>query len=55
MTGGAGRTQLHAFYAKFFLPQLPPDITIVPVSRHHRRDRPHRWRPGLVGNSWELA
>lgn len=33
MTGGDGRAQLHEFYAKYFIPQLPPDIAIVPVSR----------------------
>jgi carboxymethylenebutenolidase len=33
MTGGDGKAQLHAFYAKHFIPELPPDIQIVPVSR----------------------
>jgi carboxymethylenebutenolidase len=33
MTGGDGRAQLHEFYAKHFLPQLPPDIQITPISR----------------------
>ena len=33
MTGGDGKPQLHQFYAKFFLPQMPPDIAITPVSR----------------------
>jgi carboxymethylenebutenolidase len=33
MTGGDGRAQLHKFYAQSFIPQLPPDLTMVPVSR----------------------
>jgi carboxymethylenebutenolidase len=33
MTGGEGRAQVHAFYSRNFLPQLPPDITITSVSR----------------------
>src|SRR5215468_8194062 len=33
MIGGNGREQVHEFYAKYFLPQIPPDIEIVPVSR----------------------
>lgn len=33
MTGGDGVPQLLAFYAKFFIPQIPPDIAITPVSR----------------------
>ena len=33
MTGGEGRDQLYEFYGKQFLPQLPPDIEMTPVSR----------------------
>jgi carboxymethylenebutenolidase len=33
MTGGDGRDQLYEFYAKHFLPQIPPDTEITPVSR----------------------
>ncbi|WNG47523.1 ester cyclase [Archangium minus] len=33
MTGAVGREQLHEFYAKHFLSQIPPDMTMVPVSR----------------------
>jgi carboxymethylenebutenolidase len=33
MTGGEGRAQLFEFYAKHFLPQIPPDTEITPVSR----------------------
>ena len=39
MTGGDGREQLHEFYAKHFLPQLPPDIEITPISRTIGRGR----------------
>ena len=33
MIGARGRDAVRDFYAKHFLPQLPPDIEIVPVSR----------------------
>jgi carboxymethylenebutenolidase len=33
MIGGDGREEVHEFYAKYFLPQIPPDAEIVPVSR----------------------
>lgn len=33
MTGGHGKVELHAFYAKFFIPELPPDLVITPISR----------------------
>ena len=33
MIGARGRDGVRDFYAKHFLPQLPPDIEIVPVSR----------------------
>lgn len=33
MTGGIGREQLHEFYSKYFLPQLPADMEITPISR----------------------
>jgi carboxymethylenebutenolidase len=33
MTGGDGRAQLYEFYAKSFLPQLPPDLEMTPISR----------------------
>src|SRR5262249_31263721 len=33
MIGGNGRDQLYEFYAKYFLPQIPPDTEMVPVSR----------------------
>lgn len=33
MTGGDGKEELYEFYAKYFLPQIPPDMEMVPVSR----------------------
>jgi carboxymethylenebutenolidase len=33
MIGGNGRDELHEFYAKYFLPQIPPDTEMIPVSR----------------------
>lgn len=39
MTGGVGYEQLHRFYKHHFIPRLPPDTRIVPVSRTIGRDR----------------
>jgi carboxymethylenebutenolidase len=33
MTGGAGREALRAFYARHFIPRMPPDLEMIPVSR----------------------
>jgi carboxymethylenebutenolidase len=33
LTGGVGRNELREFYAKRFIPQIPPDTEIVPISR----------------------
>jgi len=33
LTGGAGRQQLGEFYSKHFIPQMPADTEIVPISR----------------------
>jgi carboxymethylenebutenolidase len=33
LTGGSGRQELSAFYSQYFIPQMPPDMEIVPVSR----------------------
>jgi carboxymethylenebutenolidase len=32
MTGGVGKEQLREFYARRFIPKMPPDTTITPVS-----------------------
>ena len=39
LTGGVGRDQVRAFYANAFIPQMPPDLEIVPVSRTVGADR----------------
>ena len=33
LTGGVGREQLQEFYSKRFIPQIPADTEIVPISR----------------------
>jgi carboxymethylenebutenolidase len=39
MTGGVGRKQLTHFYDRYFIPQMPPDTQITPVSRTIGQDR----------------
>ena len=39
MVGARGRDGVRDFYANHFLPQLPPDIEIVPVSRTIGQDQ----------------
>src|SRR3979409_2252980 len=33
MTGGIGKTALRAFYSRDFIPTMPPDTKMTPVSR----------------------
>src|SRR5262245_177885 len=33
LTGGVGRDELREFYSKRFIPQMPPDTEIIPISR----------------------
>ena len=33
LTGGTGHDQLREFYSKRFIPQMPPDTEMIPVSR----------------------
>jgi|SRR5215472_3089139 len=33
LTGGVGREQLHEFYSQHFIPKMPVDTEIVPISR----------------------
>jgi carboxymethylenebutenolidase len=33
LTGGVGKEQLREFYSKRFIPQMPPDTEMTPVSR----------------------
>src|SRR5438034_11586575 len=40
LTGGVGKKQLREFYSKCFIPQMPPDTEMVPLSRtigNHQR------------------
>jgi carboxymethylenebutenolidase len=32
MTGGRGKAELRTFYSRDFIPRMPPDTTLVPVS-----------------------
>jgi carboxymethylenebutenolidase len=33
LTGGVGREQLREFYSRHFIPKMPPDTEIIPISR----------------------
>jgi carboxymethylenebutenolidase len=39
LTGGVGKEQLREFYAHHFIPHMPPDTTITPVSRTVGKDQ----------------
>jgi carboxymethylenebutenolidase len=39
LIGGSGRTQVHEFYQKYFLHQIPADTEMIPVSRTIGHDR----------------
>jgi carboxymethylenebutenolidase len=39
LTGGVGHEQLREFYSRHFIPRMPPDTTIIPVSRTIGTDR----------------
>jgi carboxymethylenebutenolidase len=39
LTGGVGKEQLREFYGRHFIPQMPPDTKITPVSRTVGDDR----------------
>jgi carboxymethylenebutenolidase len=39
MVGSDGREEVHEFYAKYFLPQIPPDAEIVRISRAIGQER----------------
>jgi carboxymethylenebutenolidase len=39
LTGGCGRDALRVFYAKYFIPQMPPDMVMRPISRTIGTDR----------------
>ena len=33
MTGGVGKAELHEFYSQHFIPKMPPDTEMTPISR----------------------
>jgi carboxymethylenebutenolidase len=33
LTGGVGRRQLEHFYGRYFIPEMPADVELVPISR----------------------
>jgi carboxymethylenebutenolidase len=33
MTGGVGKPALREFYSKYFIPHMPPDMELIPISR----------------------
>ncbi len=39
LTGGVGRDALRDFYSKRFIPQMPPDTAMTPISRTIGKDR----------------
>ena len=39
MTGGHGKSQLRQFYSTHFIPQMPDDTQIIPISRTVGQDR----------------
>jgi carboxymethylenebutenolidase len=39
MTGGVGRAALREFSAQYFIPQMPPDTAMTPISRTVGTDR----------------
>lgn len=39
LTGGVGKTELRQFYSRDFIPSMPPDTTLTPVSRTVGQDQ----------------
>jgi carboxymethylenebutenolidase len=39
LTGGAGRTALRSFYSRDFIPNMPPDTKLTPISRTIGQDQ----------------
>lgn len=39
MIGGVGKPALREFYSKYLIPQMPPDIELIPISRTIGRDQ----------------
>jgi carboxymethylenebutenolidase len=68
MTGGVGKAALREFYARRFIPQMPPDTTMTPISRTIGHNRlvdemvfkfthtiPMDWMlPGVAPTGWPV-
>src|SRR6266403_633630 len=39
LTGGVGKDELREFYSKRFIPQMPPDTEMIPISRTIGKDQ----------------
>src|SRR5438270_11453126 len=39
LTGGSGKAELREFYATHFIPRMPPNMEMVPISRTIGRDQ----------------
>jgi carboxymethylenebutenolidase len=39
LTGGSGKNELREFYSQHFIPRMPPDFEIIPISRTVGGDR----------------
>jgi carboxymethylenebutenolidase len=39
LTGGSGKPQLREFYATHFIPRMPPDMEMIPISRTAGNDQ----------------
>ena len=39
LTGGAGRSALRSFYSRDFIPNMPPDTKLTPISRTVGKDQ----------------
>jgi len=39
LTGGSGKAELREFYATHFIPRMPPDMEMVPISRTIETDQ----------------
>lgn len=39
LTGGVGKTELRRFYSRDFIPSMPPDTTLKPISRTVGQDQ----------------
>jgi carboxymethylenebutenolidase len=39
MTGGYGKEELRRFYSEDFIPRMPPDTSLVPISRTVGKDQ----------------